>query len=164
MKAMYEEWTKLGRAGIEVLFPPIHKKNSTTNHVSSVTNLECMKSTESCSVPNVSKTEQSSLSVQTLQDQETPTDSRQYDLSPPDSNAQFSQTLLWIQQEEWQQNLMVRYGNTMSLIDATYQTTKYDLPLFQKVAFEYRINTAFLSRSTHFFVAFLPFGKQTSQQ
>ena len=45
-------------------------------------------------------------------------------------NAQFSQTLLWIQQEEWQQNLMVRYGNTMSLIDATYKTTKYDLPLF----------------------------------
>ena len=43
---------------------------------------------------------------------------------------QFSQTLLWIHQEEWQQNLMIRYGNTMSLIDATYKTTKYDLPLF----------------------------------
>ena len=25
---------------------------------------------------------------------------------------------------------MIRYGNTMSLIDATYKTTKYDLPLF----------------------------------
>ena len=34
--------------------------------------------------------------------------------------------------------------------------------IFEKVAFEYRISTAFLSRSTHFFVAFLPFGKQTS--
>ena len=120
---MYEEWTKSGRAGRYFFRPYI--KESTTNHVSSVTNLECMKSTESCSVSNVSKTEQSSLSVQTLQDQVTPTDS-----SPPDSNAQFSQTLLWIQQEEWQQNLMVRYGNTMSLIDATYKTTKYDLPLF----------------------------------
>ena len=42
----------------------------------------------------------------------------------------FTQTLMWIQQEEWQQNLMTKYGNTMSLIGATYKSTKYDLPLF----------------------------------
>ena len=49
---------------------------------------------------------------------------------PPDTNTQFPQTLLWIYQEEWQQNLLIKYGNTMTLIDATYKTTKYDLPLF----------------------------------
>ena len=86
MKALYEEWTKSGRAG-RYFFRPYIKKESTTNHVPSVTNLECMKSTESCSVLNVSETEQSSLSAQTLQDQKTPTDSRQYDSSLPDSNS-----------------------------------------------------------------------------
>lgn len=39
-------------------------------------------------------------------------------------------TLLWVHQEPWQQQLMIRYGNTMSLMDATYKTTRYDLPLF----------------------------------
>ena len=43
---------------------------------------------------------------------------------------QFSQKLIWIHQEEWQQKLCLKYGNTISLIDATYKTTKYDLPLF----------------------------------
>ena len=42
----------------------------------------------------------------------------------------FSQKLIWIHQEEWQQKLCLKYGNTISLIDATYKTTKYDLPLF----------------------------------
>ena len=32
-------------------------------------------------------------------------------------------------QEEWQQELLVRYGNTICLVDATYKTTQYDLPL-----------------------------------
>ncbi len=42
----------------------------------------------------------------------------------------YDQTLLWFHQEPWQQKLMVSYGNTMSLMDATYKTTRYDLPLF----------------------------------
>ena len=42
----------------------------------------------------------------------------------------YEQTLLWVHQEPWQQKLMVMYGNTMSLMDATYKTTRYDLPLF----------------------------------
>ena len=41
-----------------------------------------------------------------------------------------SQSLLWVHQEKWQRDLLIRYGNTLSLIDATYKTTKYDLPLF----------------------------------
>ena len=40
------------------------------------------------------------------------------------------QTLLWIHQSKWQQELLARYGNTINLIDATYKTTKYDLALF----------------------------------
>ncbi len=43
---------------------------------------------------------------------------------------QLSQTLLWVHQERWQQTLLQKYGNAISLIDATYKTTKYDLPLF----------------------------------
>jgi MULE transposase domain/SWIM zinc finger len=39
-------------------------------------------------------------------------------------------TLLFIFQSKWQQDLMKRYGNNISLLDATYKTTKYSLPLF----------------------------------
>ena len=45
-------------------------------------------------------------------------------------NNRYKQTLLWVHQTEWQKNLIVRYGNTISLIDATYKTTKYELALF----------------------------------
>ena len=39
-------------------------------------------------------------------------------------------TLLWVHQQKWQRELMARYGNHISLIDATYRTMKYELPLF----------------------------------
>ena len=39
-------------------------------------------------------------------------------------------SLLFIHQEPWQQQLLSKYGNTISLLDATYKTTKYELPLF----------------------------------
>jgi len=45
-------------------------------------------------------------------------------------SANFENTLLWVHQEPWQQLLMTMYGNTISLMDATYKTTRYDLPLF----------------------------------
>ena len=47
-----------------------------------------------------------------------------------DQQAAFSQTLLYVHQEQWQQQLLRRYGNTIVLIDATYKTTKYELPIF----------------------------------
>ena len=47
-----------------------------------------------------------------------------------DEMIDFEQSLLYIHQEKWQQNLLLKYGNTISLIDATYRTTKYELPLF----------------------------------
>ena len=39
-------------------------------------------------------------------------------------------TFLFVYQEAWQQRLLVKYGNMLSLMDATYKTTKYTLPLF----------------------------------
>ncbi len=33
-------------------------------------------------------------------------------------------------QEEWQKELLTRYGDTLTLMDATYKTTKYRIPLF----------------------------------
>jgi len=53
-----------------------------------------------------------------------------YEVSSSDSPEvqQFSQRLLWMHQEYWQQKLCVKYGNTISLIDTTYKTT--NLPLF----------------------------------
>ena len=42
----------------------------------------------------------------------------------------FTQTLLYVHQEPWQQQLLKCYGNTISLMDATYKTTKYELALF----------------------------------
>ena len=41
-----------------------------------------------------------------------------------------SRTLLFVHQESWQQDLLSRYGNTISLMDATYKTTKYEVALF----------------------------------
>ena len=41
-----------------------------------------------------------------------------------------NQTLLFVHQEAWQQDLLSKYGNTISLKDATYKTTKYEIALF----------------------------------
>ncbi len=41
------------------------------------------------------------------------------DASISDDN-NFEQSLLWVYRSTWQKQLMARYGNTISLIDATY--------------------------------------------
>ena len=41
-----------------------------------------------------------------------------------------SQRLLFVHQTAWQRHLLQRYGNHICLLDATYRTTKYALPLF----------------------------------
>ena len=38
-------------------------------------------------------------------------------------------TLLWVHQQQQQRELLTRYGSHISLIDATYRTMKYELPL-----------------------------------
>ena len=40
------------------------------------------------------------------------------------------QTFLYIHQEEWQRDLLRTYGNIITLMDATYKTTNYSIPLF----------------------------------
>lgn len=40
------------------------------------------------------------------------------------------QKLLFLHQTPWQQRLLARYGNNICLLDATYKTTRYSLPLF----------------------------------
>ena len=42
----------------------------------------------------------------------------------------FTQTLLYVNQEPWQQQMLKQYGNAISLMDATYKTTKYELVYF----------------------------------
>ena len=37
---------------------------------------------------------------------------------------------LFVHQEEWQRRLLLRYGSDLVLMDATYKTTKYAIPLF----------------------------------
>ena len=38
--------------------------------------------------------------------------------------------MLYVHQEKWQQDLMRKCGSNICLMDATYKTTKYDIPLF----------------------------------
>ena len=50
---------------------------------------------------------------------------------PENSDSSASgKTFLFVHQEPWQQRLLVKYGNMLALLDATYKTTKYSLPLF----------------------------------
>ena len=74
-----------------------------------------------------------------------------------------AQSLLWVHQEKWQMELLSRYGNVMNLIDATYKSTEYDIPLFfynyvcalmlaivlwQNSLFSLKMLTLFLKHST----------------
>ena len=49
--------------------------------------------------------------------------------SETDGHGEVTQ-LLWVHHKKWQQDLMCRYGNQISLIDATYRTMRYKLPMF----------------------------------
>lgn len=44
--------------------------------------------------------------------------------------AHISQNLLFAHQTAWQRHLVNRYGEEIMLLDATYRTMKYELPLF----------------------------------
>ena len=55
---------------------------------------------------------------------------RPYKETDTDKEDSIYQTLLYVHQEPWQQELLKRYGNTITLMDATYKTTKYELALF----------------------------------
>ena len=53
-------------------------------------------------------------------------------------------------QEPWQKRLLLRYGNELVLLDATYRTTRYALPLFflvVKTNIDYQVAGAFVSEN-----------------
>ena len=57
-------------------------------------------------------------------------------------------SLLFVYQEPWQKRLLLRYGNELVLLDVTYRTTRYALPLFflvVKTNIDYQIVGAFVS-------------------
>ena len=46
---------------------------------------------------------------------------------------QLEKPILYVHQDQWQKDLLIRYGNLLILMDATvatYKTTKYSAPLF----------------------------------
>lgn len=53
-----------------------------------------------------------------------------YCSSLPEDNENQPTSFLLIIQTEFQRNLLVKYGQEIVLMDATYKTSKYDLPLF----------------------------------
>jgi hypothetical protein len=58
--------------------------------------------------------------------------------------------LLLVYQTQWQKRLLNRYGNELCLLDATYKTTKYCLPLYflvVKTNIEYKVVAAFITQS-----------------
>ena len=59
-------------------------------------------------------------------------------------------SLLFVYQEPWQKRLLLRYGNELVLLDATYRTTRYALPLFflvVKTNIDYQVAGAFVSEN-----------------
>ena len=43
---------------------------------------------------------------------------------------QLEKPILYVHQDQWQKDLLLRYGNLLTLMDTTYKTTKYSVPLF----------------------------------
>lgn len=59
-------------------------------------------------------------------------------------------SLLFVYQSAWQRNLLHRYGTELILLDATYRTTRYALPLFflvVKTNIDYQIVGTFVCES-----------------
>jgi hypothetical protein len=45
-------------------------------------------------------------------------------------DADIQQSFLFVHQTSWQRNLLHKYGQEICLMDGTYNTTTYDLPLY----------------------------------
>lgn len=77
----------------------------------------------------MSKLDQENLLMK-MKEWETKCPSSKFHFRPHSSNGDASKNLLFVHQEKWQQDLLIKYGNQISLLDATYKTTKYALSLF----------------------------------
>lgn len=47
-----------------------------------------------------------------------------------EAETSYKNQLLYVHQEKWQRDLLLKYGGEICLLDATYKTTKYAVPLF----------------------------------
>ena len=75
---------------------------------------------------------------------------RPYKKKAAENESSEEQTFLYVHQEEWQKGLLTTYGNTITLMDATYKTTKYSIPLFflcVKTNVNYTVVTEFVLQS-----------------
>ena len=60
------------------------------------------------------------------------------------------ESLLFVYQAKWQKRLLLKYGNELSLLDATYKTTRYALPLFflvVKTNVDYQVVATFVTEN-----------------
>lgn len=65
-----------------------------------------------------------------------------------DESGEQSKKLLFLHQTAWQKRLLHRYGDNICLLDATYKTTRYALPLFflaVKTNVDYQAVAAFMT-------------------
>ena len=130
---------------IHVLFPDSSNRPNETNRAYYPTNIDIKNHVYSAKLAQeLSKLDQDNLKLKIEQwKSETPSSMFYYrpykeikkekeecTFADGKHSATFSQTLLYVHQEQWQQHLLSRYGNTIVLIDATYKTTKYELPMF----------------------------------
>ena len=61
-----------------------------------------------------------------------------------------STSLLFVYQTDWQKRLFARYGNELVLLDATYRTTRYAVPLFflvVKTNIDYQVVAIFVTEN-----------------
>ena len=61
-----------------------------------------------------------------------------------------SASLLFVYQTGWQKRLFARYGNELVLLNATYRTTRYALPLFfsvRKTNINYQVVAVFITEN-----------------
>jgi hypothetical protein len=64
-----------------------------------------------------------------------------------DNDVDLKNSLLFVYQDIWQKRLLLRYGNELAFLDATYRTTRYALPLFflvVKTNIDYQIVAIFV--------------------
>ena len=53
-------------------------------------------------------------------------------ISTPETSGdtqEFEQTFLWVHQTQWEKEMLAKYRNTVTLLDAMYKTTLYVLAL-----------------------------------
>ena len=90
-------------------------------------------------------TETETMSVE---EQESPDGTDEEDVKLETESIESS--LLFVHQTEWQRRLLALYGNDLSMLDATYRTTRYSLPLFflaVKTNVDYQIVGSFVTQS-----------------